>query len=355
MQRHKLIIVYPNQFGYHTDSYKYCEYLPPAYDITYICFDQGFDRLQLPGIDVIYVPYNIGKIKRLLLYFKTVFKVCHSHPDNTLFTIQFKFSFLVGLFASSKLKILDFRTGDLSKSNLRRWLNNRLLWFDSLFFHKTSVISSGLQKILGLNSKKTLVLPLGADVITEIKHTYETLDLLYVGSLHRRNIHETVEGLSLYIKQFQESKPKIKYTIIGFGSNDDIKLLENSIKNNQLENTVNYVGRKKHTELSEYFSKCNIGVSYLPITLYYDHQPVTKTFEYVLSGLFTIATDTYENRQAINKSNGVLCMDTPQSFAAALQKTHEMTDIINEEEIRNSIKDCHWKHIVEDKLKPFLE
>ncbi len=42
---------------------------------------------------------------------------------------------------------------------------------------------------------------------------------------------------------------------------------------------------------------------------FYNVQPATKIFEYSMSGLITIATDTFENK--INKwDNGILCDDT---------------------------------------------
>jgi hypothetical protein len=35
----KLLIINKIQFGYHTDTFKYCQYLKDEFDITYICFD----------------------------------------------------------------------------------------------------------------------------------------------------------------------------------------------------------------------------------------------------------------------------------------------------------------------------
>lgn len=351
MQKTNLIIVYPNQFGYHTDSYKYCQYLPSEYQITYICFDQGFERLTLPNVDVIYVPYNIGKFKRLIAYFQTIFKTCNSHPDNILFTIQFKFSFLIGMFAKSKLKILDYRTGDLNNNPLKRWFYNRCMWFDALFFQRVSVITEGLRKLLWL-SKKTAILPLGADVISVEKKNFETFHLLYVGAILHRNIFQTIEGFSLFKEKYQ--LVNIQYTIIGFGNESDIELLNQYIKRFKLEESVFYLGRKKVTELTSFFNQCNIGISYIPLKPYYQHQPATKTFEYALSGLYTIATNTYENQQVIDDSNGVLCNDNPEAFAQALGKAYENRLKINEQQVRDSLKHYHWKAIVERDLVPLF-
>jgi len=47
---------------------------------------------------------------------------------------------------------------------------------------------------------------------------------------------------------------------------------------------------------------------------YYDCQPATKTFEYILSGMVCIATSTYENKKLINNINGVLCNDIQKAL-----------------------------------------
>ena len=355
MDQPKLLIVYPNQFGYHTDTFKYCEYLCYKYGITYICIDQGFERMTLPGINIIYIPFHSGKIKRLIMYFLTVFSVSKKVRFNVIFTVQFKFCFLIGLFCKSKLKILDYRTGDLSHNSYKRSVINFLMKFDSYFFNKVSVISEGLIEILHLRKDETLVLPLGADVLSSRERSYDRMDLLYVGVIHIRDIHKTIEGLAIFLKSDKSSGALVSYTIIGFGTRQDINLIQDTIRNLGLNSIVKFLGRKKYSDLYQYFDKCNIGVSFIPITPYYEHQPATKTFEYALSGLFNIATNTYVNRQVINESNGILCNDTPEDFANALIEFYEKRHLIDEKKIRDSLMDFHWQAIVKNKLEPFLE
>ncbi|MCK4920208.1 MAG: hypothetical protein KAS71_04130, partial [Bacteroidales bacterium] len=262
--KQKFIIVYPNQFGYHTDSYKYCEYLNDRYDISYICFDQGFEKLELPHINVIYIQFNTGKIRRLIELFLEVFKNCNKNPDNILFVIQFKFSFLLGLFAKSKKKILDYRTGDLSINPLKRWLKNRWMSMDSLSYDKITVISDGVCKnIFLLNRKRIIILPLGADVISSKKHEYKQIRLLYVGAIHTRNVYQTIEGLAEFISMNKNLRSSINYTIIGFGPQHIITHLLETIKEKQVEDIVKYVGRVKYPDLTPYFDQCNVGISYI--------------------------------------------------------------------------------------------
>jgi len=354
MQLPKLLIVYPNQFGYHTDTYMYCKYLQYKYAITYVCFDQGFEKLTIPGTEVVYVPYGLGKIKRLFLFFKTAIQKSNELNKPICLVVQFKFSALLGLFLTSKLSILDYRTGDLSTNSLKRKFYNLWMRTDAVFFQRTSVISAGLRKMLLLN-RSTYVLPLGAEELSNQTKNFDKLYLLYVGAIHHRNIFQTVEGFALFLSQFPEYANDITYDIIGFGNDTDISLLTHTIEKNHLLNSVFYHGRMPYTKLPPFFDKCNIGVSYIPITNYYQHQPATKTFEYALSGLFTIATATLENKKVICSENGTLCQDTPESFADALIYVFQNKYRFNDQKIRSSLHEYHWKNIVETKLIPLLQ
>lgn len=354
MIKPKLLIVYPNQFGYHTDSYIYCKYLYKQYDISYVCIDQGFERLVLPGVEVVYMPYNSSKIKRLYNFLKLAIKKSKELRNPTCLVIQFKFSGILPLFLSSQLTILDYRTGDLNNSKVKRTFNNWVMRVDSFFYQRVSVISAGLRDVLHLN-KNAQILPLGADEISAQSKDYSCLSLLYVGAIHHRNIYQTVEGLGLFLQRFPSYKNELTYDIIGFGNQKDIQQLIDCIVKFKLHENVTFHGRKPYNELYPYFDKCTIGISYIPITDYYQHQPATKTFEYALSGLYTIATATLENQKVIGLENGVLCQDTPEGFAQAMEYIVENRHTFNEREIRNSLKEYHWKNIVETKLMPLLQ
>jgi len=352
--RTRLIFIYANQFGYHTDSHKYCEHLRDSFDITYFCFDRGLDRINLPGINVIYMPFNNGKIRRLINFYFKIIKYTKKAEIDIIFTIQFKFCFLIGLFAKARIKVLDYRTGDLSVNAFERKLKNIFLWFDSLFFHKITVISEGLRDILHLSKTNTFILPLGGDSFSKKRHSYEHLDLLYVGSFNLRNIHQTIEGVAIFLSKHPEKSSILSYIIIGFGvTNDEYKIMK-TIEDFNLKDIVHFIGRKSYTELPVYFDSCNFGVSYLPIKPYYEHQPVTKTFEYSNSGLFTIATSTNENCKVISDRNGILCEDSPNEFAIALEHICIIKNRINENEIRSSLKNFTWVEIINGILKPYL-
>jgi glycosyltransferase involved in cell wall biosynthesis len=350
-----ILFVYPNQFGYHTDSYKYCEHLQDSFNISYICFDQGFPRMDIPGINVLYNPYNIQKFIRLLRFYSQIIKYTRDKPIDVLFVVQFKFSFLLGLFVKAKVKILDYRTGDLSYNTIIRYLKNRCMWFDSLFYDRMSSISEGLRDILNLDRSKTLILPLGGDIFSKKVHSFNRLDLLYVGSLNRRNINQTIGGIALCLERNKLLVSSLSYTIIGFGNNKDVSKIKRTIDKFNLGEIITFVGRLKYSEIHEYFDLCNIGVAYIPKEPWYDYQPATKTFEYINSGLFTIATSTYENSKIISEHNGILCDDSAESFAQAIEVIYNKRDKINDPDIRESLKNFHWETIINTILKPYLK
>jgi glycosyltransferase involved in cell wall biosynthesis len=353
-QKPRLLFIYPNQFGYHTDSYKYCEHLKDTFDIVYLCFDKGLERLNFPDVNVIYMPYNTGKV-RLVHFFSFLIQLTRKEKFKVLFTIRFKFCFIIGLFAKADVKILDCRSGDLSINKRERKFRNLLIRFDSFFFQYILVISEGLKDILGLNRAKTLILPLGADVRSNRSHSFNRLDLLYVGTLHLRNIDQTIKGFALFMSKQKELSKLVSYTIIGYGNKYEEEKIINTIKRLGLNDSVYFLGRKKYTDLSSYFDTCNIGITYVPRTPYYEFQPVTKLFEYLLSGMPVIATNTHENRLIVNKNSGVLIDDTPEDFCNGLMSIYDQKNSFNSSKIRKSVESYTWENIVNTILRPFLQ
>jgi glycosyltransferase involved in cell wall biosynthesis len=349
----RLLFVYPNQFGYHTDSYKYCEYLQSTFDIIYICFDQGFDRLVLPGINVIYMPYSLGKIRRLLNFYSSLVILTWREKIDILFTIRFKYCFLIGIFARSRVKILDFRSGDLNSSIFKRTTYNILMRFDAIFFYNISVISVGLRRLLKLG-EHAMILPLGADIISHKIRSFNRLDMIYVGTLSLRNIEQTIEGVSDFLNQNPELLDLVSYNIIGFGTKEEVQSIKECIIRSGYINNIHFLGRKKYTDLVQYLDTCNIGISYVPITPYYEFQPVTKLFEYMLSGMPVVATNTHENRLIVNETNGVLITDNAEAFSSGLSKLYQNRNSYNSDQIRESVESYTWENIVNNTLKPYM-
>lgn len=86
----------------------------------------------------------------------------------------------------------------------------------------------------------------------------------------------------------------------------------------------------------------------MPITEYYQGQPPTKTYEYIKSGLFTIATATSANCKIITSENGFIIKDNASSFADGLDFVFKNRCKINSTKIRESLSNVNWSGIADE-------
>jgi len=350
----KLLIVNGAQFGHSSGHYFYCKYLVKDFSIRYVCYDRGLIKMVIEGVEVYYVSFKGGKIIRTLRFLKECIRHSFSEKPHILFVTYFDLCFLLALFCRSKKTVLDIRTGSLKGKVIFRFIDNFVILFQSFFFNKVIILSESLRNKLHISSKKTNVVPLGSEIFYDGNHNFNTLNLLYVGTFDDRNIETTIKGLHLFLQNFDYNSIKILYTIIGFGSQiETIKIMESISKNKMIE-FVKFEGRKNFEEFSPYFELSNIGIVFIPQTSWYDCQPSTKLFEYMLSGMPVIASDTYENRLIVNKSNGVLVNDSAEDFCNGLTSIYNQRNSYNPYEIRNSAESYTWGNIVNTNLRPYL-
>jgi glycosyltransferase involved in cell wall biosynthesis len=350
----KILIVNPHQFGHTTGYYYYCQYLQSEYEITYICFDEGLKKLLIRGIRVIYLPPKHNKIIRLLSFISHSIKESYKCKYDIIYIYSFYFSFVISLLSRKSKKILDVRTGSISKNPIKRYIFNIIIKFNTIFFRKVIVLSNDLISLLKLKWSKCHLLPLGSQKYFCGAHSFEEINLLYVGALNTRNISQTVEGFHMFLQK-NNLKTKISYRIVGFGNIIEEKSLIKSIEKFGLKDYITFEGRKNYEELPYYFEECNIGISWIPITPTFNFQPATKTFEYLMSGLFCIATATKANKDIINSINGLLIKDTPSDFVNALEEVIKNKDLLSSTQIRMTIEEYSWQNLVINNLIPFLK
>jgi len=352
--KEKLLFINPHQFGHTAGYYYYCKYLRTEYDIKYLGFDERLKKLVMAGTNVIYIQQKKNKILRILNFLYNSIRESYRCNYDILYVYSFYLSFIIGLFAKKSRKILDIRTCSVSANPLKRRLINRLLSFNTLFFDRVIVLSPDLIKGLIINPLKYHYLPLGSEKYFGENHTFDDLRLLYVGALNTRNIYQSIEGLYFFLER-NNFKPHISYTIVGFGNIHEEDTIRESIDKYGLKEYVVFDGRRSYDELPEYFEKCNIGVSWIPKTSVFDQQPATKTFEYLMSGLFCMATSTKANKDLINNSNGILFNDNAHDFADALEDVYKNKNKYDSARIRETVKEYSWQNLVENNLLPFLK
>ncbi|PKQ66950.1 hypothetical protein BZG01_09110 [Labilibaculum manganireducens] len=353
MTKKKLLLISPSQFGYLTDYYFYCRYLKDEYVITFLCFDEGLKKISISGVTVKYLPVDGNRILRYIRWLKFIFGEFRQQHYDIIFLYSFKFCSLLKIFSGRRLLVLDIRTGSVKENYLVNTIQNWRLRFESYFFNHITIISKGLINHLKISSSKCHWLPLGAEVLKDSNCGYNKLKLLYVGTLNHRRLQETVIGFSMFYKEYGD-EIECSYNIFGFGSEKEERLLKDAIKELNLSKIVHFHGRKNLTEILDYYRESNIGVCYIPITPYFDFQPPTKTFEYILAGMVCIGTATVENSNLINEENGILCRDTSESFYEALQEYHQKRHLFKYDSVVSSLEDYRWDKIVNGNFKPYL-
>jgi glycosyltransferase involved in cell wall biosynthesis len=345
-----LAVVNVYQFGYHTDTYNYCKYLKEEYNITYVSFHQGYEDLNIDGVKIVFINREKGLWNLLKGYWKLARIVKSLNPD-IVFLFYARFISLIKLFGPDCPFIFDIRTGFIHENPFKRKFWNSILWLESLRFRYITIISEGLRKELKLPRRKCYWLPLGGE-IHKSNDDFIRLDLVYLGTLDKRNIHETIEGIRLFKNKFPNCN--IHYDIVGYGKEKAVERLRAAISDCQLTEDVAFIGRVRYDKIASYLRKSNIGIVYIPLTNYYDNQPATKLFEYLLAGMPVLATNTSENKLIVNNGNGVLVDDNPVAFSEGLEALLNMIDQFDQTKIRNSVQKYQWNNIVREHLKPLL-
>lgn len=353
MSTNKLLIISPSQFGYLTDYYYYCKYLKEDFLITYLCFDEGLQQIELTGVQVNYVPLKGNKISRYFRWLKYVSNTILNNDYDIVFTYSFKFCFILKILSGNKRLVLDIRTGSVKENPIANAFQNWQLRLESCFFDHITIISKGLINRLNVNPRKCHWLPLGAEVLDHSNCGYNNAKLLYVGTLNHRKLHETIIGFALFYDKYGASI-ECSYNIFGFGTTKEECLLRDTIRELNLTDIVQFHGRKNLNEILDYYRESNIGVCYIPITPYFNFQPPTKTFEYILAGMVCIGTATHENSNVITEKNGILCSDTSESFSKALEEFYQKRHLFRYDSIVKSLEDHTWNRIVANNLKPYL-
>ncbi len=349
----KILIINPGYFGSYVDTIYHAQYLKNNYSITYFGINEKDDFYRIEGIN--YVLINIpefrffSKIKFFISLYRFLQK---DNFDIALMNYYMGCSF-VQLLRNRTPIILDIRTSFIFKSNLKRFIFNSILSFESFFFKNITVISEGVRKYLKIKNSAH-ILPLGAPSYLFNEKSYDSINLLYVGTFKERNIHDTIIGFSKFYTEYK-ANINIKYTIIGSGTEEENNRIKYLIEELKLTNLVNYIGYLNHNEIEPYLEESNVGISYIPITDFFTFQPPTKTFEYLMSGLIVIATKTFENCKVINSKNGILIEDNGESFYNALVELQKNIKQFSARDIYDSSQKYSWENIVSTNLIKYLE
>ncbi len=250
--------------------------------------------------------------------------------------------------------VFDIRSGSVQADPCRRGIENALLRFNSLFFRHITVISEGLKRRLRL-PRRARVLPLAAERQSLLSAApRDELRLIYVGTFQNRHLERTVHGIGRHLAERDPGIP-VRYTIVGFGSEAEVAAIRKAAIDHGLQDAVEIRDRVDHEEVPALLAEHNIGVAFTPKVPWFEHQPSTKIYEYLHSGLFCIATDTAANRDVISDANGALVDDTAEAFARGLDRVANMLPGWNPQAVVAGVRDFTWERVVSETLLPLLE
>lgn len=350
-RRRSILIATQAQFGYHVNTYEYAKHLRRDYEVTFFCWDYGRPRISLPGVRVIYSSRGGGMIRRNLRFRRELLRTVRDGYDR-IFLMYFVGVTLVHLAASRQHTVCYLQTARVGVSRVRRLLSDTLTRLEMSTFRHRLMISACLGRKIGLRGFG--VLPLGGIRVPFDTRDLRTFRLVYIGTLHSRGVHTTVEGLGRFHEQLG-GVVDFTYDIVGSGPDADVDQIREAIARYGLEDAVTLHGYVPHEDAIELLRDCNIGFSYVPMHSFYDCQPPTKTYEYLLAGLVVIATRTKENELIMNGDRGVLIDDDAEAVQAALAEVLRKRDEYDPYAIQQGMVPFEWGNIVDEVLIPYLD
>jgi hypothetical protein len=344
-----ILIIHPGPFGKHSATLYFCKLLKHNFNVHYVGIDEGNGFLDENNINILHLKQIRNKFIRKFNYFILIYKKLKSTNYSFILINYFPFcSFL--LFFNKNINV-EVRSGYIFPSKSKRCLYNLFLRFEVKLFNNVITLSSGLKDNLKLPIR-TSIIPLGGPKVKQVNLSFEKLNFLYVGTFRQRNIDFTIEAFRIFLNDIKNND--VQYHIVGFGSEEEIYKINLLISKYNLEKFVFFHGEVRYPELSNIFSNCNVGISYIPDTEYFRAQPSTKTFEYLLNGMPVIATNILEHKILINSNNGILVNEDPISFASGFTFIYNNRFNFNSFLIQNDSNIHSWEYIVDQIFVPYI-
>lgn len=357
--RNKILFINKIQFGYHSDAYMYAKYLKQNYDIISLSLDLNRKRVSMDGVKNVYIPsfsrYQgrfFSIVRNIVFYVIVLYYILTT--KSLVFAFYFKGAEHLKRLLPFKRMILCVCTLSVTNDeDFNRASDDRLRKTANMY-DMVVILSEGMRRRLNLDHENVHIMPLGAEIISKKEKDFSKFELLYVGTITNRDVDKTIRGL----RQFIDSNPTIdiNYHIVGDGNTPiELQNLKDLVKELNLNKYVHLYGRIPNTELQPFFDNCNYGISFVPITDYFDNQPVTKTFEYAMSGLFVLGTATKQNLKVIEEGvNGFLIKDSSTEFMKSLKYIRDNYKNIDENRIRQSLTFYKWENLVNNVLSPII-
>ncbi len=242
-------------------------------------------------------------------------------------------------------------------------LQNWLIRVEASLFDAVTVLSEGIRDIVfGEGRSIQAIVPLGAnldhfmprspDPALMSRFGFSGTDCIfaYCGTLdHNRRIDKLLAAFSVVAR----SEETAKLLIVGDGS--ELEALKNQARALGLQDRITFTGFVPYTDIPAYLSIARIALAFVPMEPHFEHQPPTKTVEYLAQGLPVLATNTAGNRVFVqHEFNGLLCEDRAESVGLSMleliRDTGKRTRLAAN--ARDSVRAYDWSEIVRTQVVP---
>ena len=246
-------------------------------------------------------------------------------------------------------------------------LKNFALRYEASLFDQITIIDKNIANLIGFNQNQInnmIELPLGinpdnfshiSDQRVELygENISDKMVFIYVGKMDpTRCLHKLLESVRIV----KAAGYNISLIMLGSGTHvpDLIKLADES----GINDSIIFAGKVPQEEVPKYIASADVGITYIPITPTYDHQPPLKAFEYLQTGIPQVATSTAAIKKIIHDNiNGILRTDDPADYADG------MLALLNDEDLRKNIQksskeglsEYYWDNICKQILIPCYE
>lgn len=354
----KILIAPKAQYGYNTDYYQMANRLAEkGILVEVVCFDQGYKKMNPPdNVQVKYVHRTANKagnyVRHMIEITKTFIrnrKMLNWVVISSMIELSGILPFVLKNVSREAKWILDVRTCSVVEGKKRRHLDDRLLLLTSRFFNHITIISELVAKRLKIS--RFTVLPLGAECYVDLERKSfdpKHINFLYVGTFDGRKLEELVEAFDILCSK-RPDNVEYRLDMVGYGEKEAVTAqVTEAIGNARYRSSIIYHGRKTHQEIHELFQTATIGFSYVPVTDFFDVQPPTKTYEYMMNGIICIGTPTKANAEIIKPVNGILAEENTISHAKAMEQIVANLDCYDSRQISESVSGNDWQTIVND-------
>ena len=356
--------------GSTTAKDEYCRSLAKyGHSVTLIARGHG-DSYE-PQVNLKIIPVNDArpdseKISHISFYFRVIKHLYENKYDFVDIFISPGISiFPIVLFFKKTKWVMHLRSSAV-QGGVSAVIRNLLRRIESMFFNYIAVIDRGIAHNMYFSKAKIASMaefPCGVnkDLFNLVEvHDESILNLIkektvftYVGKLDKSRC-----GVNL-IDAYKLVVDKCKDTMLFVvGDGDDLDEMKNKAKELGIADIISFVGRVPYTEVPVYLSVTDIALSYIPVTVMYDHQPPLKVLEYLQYKIPQVATKTSATRKYIkHEINGLIASDKVDEYAL------QMIRLANDKNLYESIKnrlndqsiDYSWDTVVKDKLIPFYD